>query len=345
MNDNTILAAIVSTVALVIIISFLYYCLHDRIKALEERAGISTTHYHRFASIERIVKIIAVVAIVFCLFPSIHYLSTSFPRLNNLNDNLTFIQRYGIDYWGIIVGFLTLMVTLLVAWNIYSTLRAKDDLAAHRKKLDKQYKSAKKKLEALPNEKFKSLENSINIMSKCCTERKEEISQLKAYFDHQLNTIELKAIKANAMLQMANAKNATRDYEKRLYGEVYRLFVEILVLDFKIKADVGEVRRCCELLEECLDELEKYDQTFGEATYKECLRNLNAILESADSHLDKRIKDKIQAIKVRQEEISYTTLYQNIFNITRAVIEQKENDEKREGDMGQANLNSPAETT
>lgn len=273
------------------------------------------------------VRIIAYIAIVFCLGVAIHYMAIALPRIYEAKENAEKLQNFGVDYLGLIVAIFAIIVTLLVTWNIYSTIKAKEELKEHHKKLKNEYDLAKKKLEALPDEKFKSLEDSIDAMSQCCAERKDEIKQLREYFDKQINTIELGTVKANAYLQMATAKSATQDYEKRIYGEAYRLFMKALLLNLAIKAGYGEIKSCCEQLNLCLDELESAHQNFDEATYTDSMRMLDSILSSPGfSGIDDKIRRKIHAIKTRQEEIYYISYSQSIRNIATAIYNKRMNE-------------------
>lgn len=65
-------------------------------------------------------KAIAWVVIPFCLLGSLHYLFVFFPRSFYEKDNHILLNHLGFDYFGIIVGFFSLLVTLLVGWNIFS---------------------------------------------------------------------------------------------------------------------------------------------------------------------------------------------------------------------------------
>lgn len=272
------------------------------------------------------VRIIAYIALAFCLGVAIHYMAIALPRIYEYKKTTNELQNFGVDYLGLIVAIFAIIVTLLVTWNIYSTIKAKEELKDHHKKLKEEYDSAKKKIEALPDGKFKSYDKLIDDMSKCCAERKDEIKQLREYFDKQINTIELGTVMANAYLQMATAKSATQDYEKRIYGEAYRLFMKALLLNLTIKAGYGEIKSCCEHLKLCLDELEAAHQNFDEATYIDCMRTLDTILSSSGFSINERIRRRIQSIKTRQEDIYFTSYSQSIRNMAIKIIEKNCNE-------------------
>lgn len=74
------------------------------------------------------VRIIAYIAIFFCLCVAIHYLAFMLPRLLDTESQNTHIQYLGVDYLGLIVAIFAIMVTLLVGWQIYSSIKVKDEL-------------------------------------------------------------------------------------------------------------------------------------------------------------------------------------------------------------------------
>lgn len=318
MNDNTICAAIVSAVALAVIVGFLYYCLHDRIKALEERTGIRETHYHKLASLERIVKIIATIAIIFCLFPSIHYLSTFFPRLDNASDNLTFIQKHGIDYWGIIVGFLTLMVTFLVGWNIYSILKAKDDVKIYRKRLNNEVKSFKRSIEKIPNQKFSSIETRLSKFDECCKNRGDEINKLKEEVFEKISIIETHNLIGTARFYIDTAEKVSGDTKIRIYENAYQTVVDALGKLCAVPNTRGDIKYCVDMAKLCLRNINKDDGKLLEITYNNSLCNLKQ-LTSDESQVRPTIKKMINDVISLQIEVGYKPTMDTVINWIRTV--------------------------
>ncbi len=77
------------------------------------------------------------VVVPFCLVVTCHYIFHFFPRNVEVSqDFLNHCQSLGVDYWGIIVGFLTLVITFLVGWQIYNTINAKQEFERHKGELD-----------------------------------------------------------------------------------------------------------------------------------------------------------------------------------------------------------------
>lgn len=64
---------------------------------------------------------------------SLHYLFVFFPRVLKNEDSVLELNHLNFDYLGVIVGFFTLLVTLLVGWNIYSTIKAKEEIEGIKK--------------------------------------------------------------------------------------------------------------------------------------------------------------------------------------------------------------------
>lgn len=75
------------------------------------------------------VKIISLLLFCLSVFVSFHYLFCNFPTKAD-RESLSF------DYEGLLVGFYGLLVTLLVAWQIYSTVKAKDEVSSTKKELN-----------------------------------------------------------------------------------------------------------------------------------------------------------------------------------------------------------------
>lgn len=77
------------------------------------------------------------VVVPFCLVVTCHYVFYFFPRnIEVSQDFLNHCQSLSVDYWGIIVGFLTLVITFLVGWQIYNTINAKQEFERHKEELD-----------------------------------------------------------------------------------------------------------------------------------------------------------------------------------------------------------------
>lgn len=79
----------------------------------------------------KVVNIILVIANVIILGFNVHFLCNEYPRCENLE----------LDYIGVIVGILSLLVTALVGWQIFNAITFEDRI----KKLERRYKEKLKK--------------------------------------------------------------------------------------------------------------------------------------------------------------------------------------------------------
>lgn len=131
-----------------------FFLLHKHNRLLNGSKDDIPTLSEEVKGIGLYVRIIAYIAIIVCLFIALHYLCVQHARV------LTF-KGDGADYIGVIVGIMSAMITLLVGWNIYSTIKAKEEL-----------KDAKVDIE---NRFAKRLDK----FDECCEIRGEEIASLR----------------------------------------------------------------------------------------------------------------------------------------------------------------------
>ena len=87
------------------------------------------------------VKILAILLFMLCVWMCIHYLLYHYTEAH--------ITSQPFDYNGMLVSFFTLLITLLVGWNIYSTINAKDELEKTRDKYESDIKHIKSDIEKL----------------------------------------------------------------------------------------------------------------------------------------------------------------------------------------------------
>ena len=98
-------------------------------------------------------KIILWILVIFNFVTNIILLVLSYPRSH---DN------YGFDYMGIIVGILSLLVTLLVAWNIYSALDIKRELNRKNIELNREIKKQYEKQSKDIDNTYKEIKKRIS---------------------------------------------------------------------------------------------------------------------------------------------------------------------------------------
>lgn len=165
---NTCLTIFLGFVIVTLItIYIIYLCnLHARVSRLEYKASPKLVIIEKEVhGIGCYLRIIIGIAILFCLLISIHYIAVFYPRFTDEIENGRYVENLGIDYWGYIIGFLTLIVTLLVGWNIYSNIKAKEELRA-----------TKEDIEKLFEKRIKELDN-------CCKHGQNKLDELERKHD------------------------------------------------------------------------------------------------------------------------------------------------------------------
>lgn len=85
------------------------------------------------------VRIIAYIALAFCLGVVIHYLAIALPRIYEAKGKAEELQNFGVDYLGLIVAIFAVIVTLLVTWQIFSTIKAKEELRDTQQNIKKMF--------------------------------------------------------------------------------------------------------------------------------------------------------------------------------------------------------------
>lgn len=82
------------------------------------------------------------IIIPICLIAAIHHFVVFFPRLLNsqsCEQGQSGYTHLGVDYLGIIVALFAIIITILVTWNIYSTIKAKEELRITKEDLEKRF--------------------------------------------------------------------------------------------------------------------------------------------------------------------------------------------------------------
>lgn len=125
------------------------------------------------------VRIIAYIALAFCLGVVIHYLAIALPRIYEAKENAEKLQNFGVDYLGLIVAIFAIIVTLLVGWQIFSNIK-------ERERFDKLTEA---------NDEFKKnitefrdgLDDRIKKLEKCCEDRGTAIFNLANEVNNSLD--------------------------------------------------------------------------------------------------------------------------------------------------------------
>lgn len=264
------------------------------------------------------VRILAYIGILFCLGVGIHYIGVFYPRFKDVGEHITYIQSLGVDYWGIIVGFLTLLVTLLVAWNIYSTIKAKDEL-----------KDAKEEIINFKKKSQEEIERVSETMRKLPQEKFDKIEQHLTRLETQLSDVKVETFESNNNTQISILTiNGTRQYERASskpeaefeYIRAYKNFVDALCISIEVEKPTDEIAKYKKYIELCSEGMEEKKIKFDETTYQVCYDKLTSLLNKQD--INSKVELWVKAIIARQEDISFKTFEQSVYDFTLKIVEQ-----------------------
>lgn len=145
-------------IGIIVLITFaFFYCNFERrLSDLEDKKNKSTKIW--LITIEWFVTITVVVAILFSCLASIHYAVVFFPRFITIEEHNSYYQNLGVDYWGIIVGFFSFIVAVILGWQIFSSIKEKEELNRLKDTLKEECEN---RIESLNDKVFKlSLRNN-----------------------------------------------------------------------------------------------------------------------------------------------------------------------------------------
>ncbi len=136
---------------------------------------------HDVNSIRNYVRIIAYIAIAFCVGVAIHYLAVELPRVLNNDYTNSHLHNLGVDYLGLIVAIFAIIVTLLVGWQIFSNI-------LERNRFDRFTRS--NNIFRSDITKFRNkLDGRIVKLQDCCDNGKEELKRLDNKIDAAINSL------------------------------------------------------------------------------------------------------------------------------------------------------------
>ena len=244
-----------------VIIYIIYMCnLHNRVSRLEARSS------DRLAIIEReihgvsyYIRIIMWLAVLFCVGICTHYIAVFYPRFIEDNKNASYIQSFGIDYWGIIVGFMAVIVTLLVGWQIYSTIKAKDEIERIKAESDNNLDIHKKDLSA-------KYENRIAELEKCCRQVDSKLKQIEKQILNNADYAKGDALFSQGTTMLTYSQTLASQHEHVHYDVAYRSYFKALYYYIKSDANFSDLERCFKVLRTCLERID----LFRESVYLDC---------------------------------------------------------------------------
>lgn len=275
MNDSIFITFLLTAVALLFIGGF-FYCHHERRLQDIERQGGDRSNRSVLLSIERFVKIIAVAAVLFCTGVAIHYCCVFFPRYISDDANKAYYENFGVDYWGIVVGFMALLVTLLVGWQIYATIRARQELNDTKDEIEERFKNRLKEFDG------------------CCKARGEQIEEINRWkYDfesHIESLVDVKYRTYEARLYFAQATTLSlfADLESSIkedcykplsknekevkfqYSLAYRYYFEALIYYAQSMDNYTAIESCISNMQVNLKRFFDSNEKFEVGAYKRC---------------------------------------------------------------------------
>lgn len=301
--------AVVPSILLIVIIVLMlrhYSTIESLNRQLSDFSG--DVHIsHEVAGIKSYVRIIAYIAIAFCVGVAIHYLAVELPRILNNDYTNSHLHNLGVDYLGLIVAIFAIIVTLLVGWQIFSTIKAKEELRTVQKEIKDDYTAR------------------IDEILVCCNERKTEITELQKSKQQLVDYIADKTAELNTKLDVSSKYHEARmyfsqaltlmligDLETSLknecykhtndrpirfqYSMSYRYFFEALLYYAQSNKSYTAMESCLSNMKLALTRLQQSNEKFENKTHSTCdnLYDKISVMINAndiDEELAKRIRE------------------------------------------------------
>ncbi len=281
----------------------------------------------RIKGVCKYIQIIAWIGVLFCVCVCIHYISIFYPRHISSEPNNQYIENLGIDYWGIIVGFMALLVTLLVGWQIYATIRARQEINDTRKDIEENFK------------------NKLRYFEDCCKERGEQIdkiNQSKQLFEEKIDAklldiedkldVKYRFYEARLYFAQGTTLSLFADLEARLepacfkpfenqntkevkfqYSMAYRYFFEALVYYAHSNENYTAMEACISNMQINLKRLSDSDEKFEIGAFNRCNRLYDKFIALiSENGIDVALVERVRTlhderIKIQPYDISKET--------------------------------------
>lgn len=220
------------------------------------------------------VKSIAWVITPFCLLGSLHYLFVCFPRVLTNEEMVLTLNHLNFDYLGVIVGFFTLLVTLLVGWQIFNNIKERERIDKLTEANDKFQKEMLKFRDGL--------ELRMSKMEKCCEERGNQVKAIDEKVDAHTNAT-LLVMSAEALMKDIDAKSKLSLSGALRVSIAYSSLLRAILQFVQTNGKIENIRGCVSKLKTCL--LLFWDNSkFDKSQYDECDRLYNEINNAISEH-------------------------------------------------------------
>lgn len=241
-------------------------------------------------------KAIAWVVVPFCLLGSLHYLFVFFPRTAFEKDNHILFNHLGFDYFGVVVGFFTLLVTLLVGWQIFSNIK-------ERERFDK-LTEANDKFKEDTSEICSKFDERITALDICCKEGRSRLIWLDNKID-SINNASMLVVSAQALIRSSKFENKESRTNSLLISIAYSSLWQALYQYISSKADKRTIMGCISQLNTCLMMLSIDEMKLTKEHYDTSLERYNQIQALDDEYKDPEVISALDEVKAIQEKISW----------------------------------------
>lgn len=279
--------------------------------------------YNKIAVMATIAKCFGVVMVLFCCGVAIHYLCICLPRHLEIKESNTYYQNMGIDYLGLIVAIFAVIITLLVAWQIYSTIKAKNDISDYENNLKSEYNEYKKKLTSITKDKLSAVDKRLSSLEDCCVSRQTEINELRKELSEKMAVIEAHSLMNSANLYINAAEKSDKRFKDRIYENAYKAIIDALE-QFYNGNDYSEIRHCIDIATNCLNGIKSANGIFTEIVYVDSISKLKA-LAADESLLRASLKERINALIELQQRLSYKSTMESIIDFVISVQKKDDN--------------------
>lgn len=171
--------------------------------------------------VEQYIRLLAYVGLFFCLGAIFHYMACELPRLLNKNAINSHINNLGVDYLGLIVAIFAILVTLLVTWQIYSTIKVKEELENSKKDIEERFNDRLIKLEECCTNRgneIKVIDKKVDDNHKLQDEKIETTQKDLTLYSKSMNEYSLAALHRQTFLLWENQLFIERRFEMKLTG-------------------------------------------------------------------------------------------------------------------------------
>jgi len=211
----------------------------------------------------------------------------------------------------ITIATLSTLVTLLVAWQIYATIKARQEV-----------KEARDEAERRLVERMKNFEE-------CCNERGRQIDAInesKETFEHNIASkvdIKYRAYEARLYFAQATTLSLFADLEMRLkddsykpldentkevkfqYSMAYRYYFEALLYYALSKENYTAMDACISNMQTNLNRLSTSDEKFEISAYSRCDSLYDKFISiAAENHIDKGLVERLKILHEKRVKIT-----------------------------------------